>query len=351
MTKLKLKQVIDKLESLAPLSLQEEYDNAGLVTGNPDREIDKCLICLDVTPEVIDEAVRGNFLLIISHHPVIFKELKRISEEDPTGIIILRAIKSDIALYSMHTNLDNIQSGVNRILCEKIGLSDCRILRPLKGQLRKLVTFCPISHSEKVRTAIFRAGAGVIGNYDCCSYNVEGKGTFRANENANPFVGETNQLHFEEEVRVETILPAYLQNSVVEAMIAAHPYEEVAYDIYPLLNASPVHGAGMIGKLDGQMNEPEFLNHLKKVLNARSLRHSELTGRSISKVAVCGGSGGFLLEDAIQVNADVLVTADIKYHRFFDAHGHLLLVDAGHYETEQFTHYLPDPDNPAPTRH
>jgi len=334
---LKLKDVISSLESWAPLALQEAYDNSGLVTGDMDSEIDRCLVCLDVTPEVVEEAVQMDVPLIISHHPVIFKELKRISGKDLAGDVLIRAIRNGIALYSMHTNLDNISTGVNTILADKIGLVNQRILRPLKGQLVKLVTFCPVDYADRVREAIFDAGAGVIGNYDCCSYNIEGKGSFRANEKARPFVGEANQIHFEQEVRIETILPVYLEKAVTQAMISAHPYEEVAYDVYPLLNANPVSGAGMIGELPGDMAEGGFIRLIKKITGVPFVRHSGLLNKKICRVAVCGGSGSFLLEDAIRQKADVLVTSDIKYHQFFDPAGRILLIDAGHYETEQFT--------------
>lgn len=333
----RLKDLMQRLESRAPLALQEEYDNSGLVFGNPEREVESCLVCLDVTPEVVEEAAKMSVPLIISHHPVIFKGIRQVVSSDVTGEILIRAIRHDIALYSMHTNLDNISQGVNNILASKLGLSEQKILRPLSGKLIKLVTFCPTAHAEKVRAAIFDAGAGVIGNYDCCSYNIEGKGTFRANEEARPFVGEAHHIHFEEEVRIETILPGYLEKKVVRAMIAAHPYEEVAYDIYPLLNSQPTAGAGMMGALQHAMAEIDFLHHVKRILGISVLRHSRFTGKPVSRVAVCGGSGSFLIGDAMGQGADAFITSDIKYHQFQEPAGHMLLVDAGHYETEQFT--------------
>jgi dinuclear metal center YbgI/SA1388 family protein len=342
---MKVKELIKALDSLAPLSLQESYDNAGLAVGSPENEIDACLVCLDVTPEVLSEAKAGGIQMVISHHPVIFKDLKRITDNDPTGFLVMEAIRNNIMLCSMHTNLDNVNRGVNGALAERIGLRNLEILRPLSGQLRKLVTFCPSAHAEKVREAIFAAGAGIIGNYDCCSYNTAGQGSFRANDRANPFVGEANQLHFEEEVRIETVLPAYLEKEVIRAMISAHPYEEVAYDIYPLLNTHPGIGAGMKGDLPESMEEKEFIAHLKRVLKVPQVRHSDLTGKKISRVAICGGAGGFLLNDAISSKADAFITADLRYHQFFDARGKILMIDAGHFETEQFTtaliaHYL-----------
>jgi len=334
---MKIQELVKTLENMAPLALQEDYDNAGLVTGNHDQEVDRCLVCLDVSPEVIEEAVSLDIHLIISHHPVIFRGVKRLDENDLTGGMLIRAIKSGIALYSMHTNLDNVMNGVNGILADKIGLKDQKILRPIKGGLMKLVTFCPTAHAGKVREAIFSAGAGVIGNYDCCSYNIEGKGSFRANDQAKPFVGEAHKVHFEEELRIETILPAYLATAVTRAMIEAHPYEEVAYDLYPLANANPMTGAGRIGILENEMGEEDFLKFLKSVLHAACLRYSPITGKKIKKVALCGGAGSFLIPDAVREQADVFITGDLKYHQFFEPNGNFLLVDAGHFETEQFT--------------
>jgi dinuclear metal center YbgI/SA1388 family protein len=322
---------------MAPLSLQEGYDNSGLACGDPEKEIDRCLVCLDVTTEVVEEARSQSIPLIISHHPVIFSGIKKIVPGNMVEDIIIQSIRHDIALYSMHTNLDNIRKGVNDILCRKLGLENLKVLKPVKGQLNKLVVFCPVSHVEKVRAAIFEAGAGVIGNYDCCSFNIEGKGSFRANEKADPFVGKANEVHFEDEVRIETILPFYIQGKVLDAMIEAHPYEEVAYDIYPLLNQNPYAGAGMLGEFDTGMTELDFMDHLKKALSVAMVKHSPLTGKKIRKVAVCGGSGNFLLDDAIKSGADAFVTAEIKYHQYFSALNRILLIDAGHYETEQFT--------------
>jgi dinuclear metal center YbgI/SA1388 family protein len=330
-------KLMESLEKLAPLTLQENYDNAGLVVGNPDKDVEGCLVCLDVTPEVIMEAAELGVRLVISHHPVIFKELKKITENDLTGAIVTAAIRHDIALFSMHTNLDNVSRGVNLALADQIGLRQTSILRPMAGKLCKLVTFCPTSYAEKVREAIFRAGAGVIGNYDCCSFNLEGLGSFRAGDAAHPFAGEVNKIHFEPEVRIETILPASLEKEVVRAMIEAHPYEEVAYDLYPLLNVHTGTGAGMIGELNAAMTEIEFILHLKSVLQIPYVRHSDFSGRHILRVAVCGGAGGFLLHDALAARADTFVTADLKYHQFFDTRGKILLIDAGHFETEQFT--------------
>ncbi|MEE4176138.1 MAG: Nif3-like dinuclear metal center hexameric protein [Bacteroides sp.] len=334
---MKLRELLNVFERFAPGSLQESYDNSGLQLGSPEQEVHKGLICLDVTPAVVEEAVAEGCDLVLSHHPLLFKGLKKITGGHFTERVIIEAIKHDIAIVSMHTNLDNIDRGVNFMLGKKLGLQNLKILQPQKGLLRKLVTFCPHSHAEKVRSAIFKAGAGHIGDYDCCSYAVDGHGTFRAGKDAKPFVGKQDELHVEPEVRIETILPAYLESSVVAALLASHPYEEVAYDIYPLENVFERTGSGMIGELEIPLSENDFLEKLKRELKVPCLRHTAFNGKAIKKVAFCGGAGSFLMERARQAGADAFVTGDMKYHDFFEASDRLLLVDAGHYETEQFT--------------
>jgi len=333
---MKIKEILLALEKLAPVSLQEEYDNAGLTIGQPDGETQGCLVCIDVNESVIDEAVRKNCSLIISHHPVIFKGLKRLTGQTMTERTVAKAIRENIAICSMHTNLDNVFEGVNRILCQQLGLVNLSILRKTSGLLKKLVTFCPVDYAGKVREALFSAGAGHIGNYDQCSFNAEGMGSFRAGVNANPFVGEVGEIHFEKEVRIETIFPAYKQRSIIGALFGSHPYEEVAYDIYPLENEFDQAGAGMVGELEQKMTEVEFLQKIKDVLKVPCIRHSPLLGKMVGTIAVCGGSGSFLLPDAIHQNADFFVSADIRYHQFFDADGKIVIVDTGHYESEQF---------------
>lgn len=335
-----IKELLECFEQVAPDALQESYDNSGLQLGSPAKEVTRGLICLDVTPSVVSEAISKGCDLIISHHPLIFKGLKKITGAHFTEKVIIEAIKHDIAIVSLHTNLDNVEQGVNSRLGQALGLINLKILQPQKGQLRKLVTFCPQSHAEQVRNAIFEAGAGHIGKYDCCSFNLEGKGTFRAGKDANPFVGKKEELHVEQEVRIETILPAFLERKVLNAMIHSHPYEEVAYDIYPLENIYEKTGSGMVGELDIPLSENDFLEMLKKKLKIPCLRHTAFTGQAIKKVAFCGGSGGFLLSDALRAGAQAFVTGDLKYHQFFEAEGKILIADAGHYETEQFTKEL-----------
>ena len=334
---MKISQIIQALEILAPPALQEEYDNSGLAVGNTEIDAENCLVCLDVTEQVLDEAVSTNSRLVISHHPLIFRSLKSITGKSLTEKLLIKAIQNNITIYSLHTNLDNVSNGVNGILCRKLGLKNLRVLKSSSGQLRKLVTFCPADHAEKVRNALFDAGAGNIGNYDSCSFSSEGYGSFRANEDANPFVGKIGQVHFEKEARIEVIYPFYLEHGIINAMRKVHPYEEVAYDIYPLANDSVLTGAGMIGVTEQDYNEHDFLQLIKKILMTGSLRHSRSLMKQIRKVAVCGGSGSFLLEEAISQGADVFITADLKYHSFFEAEGKILLIDAGHFETEQFS--------------
>jgi dinuclear metal center YbgI/SA1388 family protein len=334
---MKIKEILASLEELAPLSFQEDYDNAGLAVGHEENETRACLICLDVTEAIIDEALANKCNLVISHHPVIFRGLKRLTGRTMPERIVAKAIKEDIALCSMHTNLDNVYEGVNRRICEMIGMKGLSILKKNNGKLKKLVTFCPSGYAGKVREALFSAGAGKNGNYDQCSFNTDGSGTFRAGEAANPFVGDIGEMHFENETRIETIFPSHMQNSVLEALFASHPYEEVAYDIYTLDNESGNAGAGMIGKLEYQMAENEFLAKLKDVFKVPCIRHSALKGKPVETVAVCGGSGSFLIPDAIRSRADFYITADIKYHQFFDAEGKIVIADVGHFESEQYT--------------
>ncbi|MCK4570188.1 MAG: Nif3-like dinuclear metal center hexameric protein [Bacteroidales bacterium] len=337
---MKIKELTSYLETLAPIGLQESYDNSGLLIGNPGSGIKNALICLDLTMEVLDEAIRDEFDLIISHHPLIFSGMKSLTGRNETERIVIKAIKNDIAVYAIHTNLDNIHTGVNAMLCEKLGIKEPVILQPLVGKLNKLVTFCPHEHAGKIREALFSAGAGHIGNYDNCSYNLEGYGTFRAGKGSNPFVGEKSKLHTENETRIEVIFPDHILGSLLSALKEKHPYEEVAYDIYPLKNEYLQAGAGMIGTLEKPMAEQSFMEMLKKTLGTGVIRHSAFISRNISKVAVCGGSGSFLIGNALAFEADIFITGDVKYHQFFEAEGKMIIADAGHFETEQFTKEL-----------
>ncbi len=335
-----IKDLTFELEKIAPLSLQEDYDNSGLLIGNNKSEINQVLICLDVTPEVIEEAINTKSDLIIAHHPIIFRGLKRINGNSIVEEVVYKAIKNDIAIYAIHTNLDNVSEGVNSMLASKLGIQNPRILSPSAGKLNKIVTFCPLEHADKVREAMFNAGAGHIGNYDSCSFNTIGEGSFKALENTKPFVGEKDKLHFEKEIRVETIVPDFKVSAVIKSLISAHPYEEVAYDIYPLNNIPTNTGAGMIGNLEQPMDISEYLIQVKNVLGIKCLKHNKLIDKKVEKVAICGGSGSFLINTAAKQKADLFISGDIKYHEFFEHQGIMTIADAGHYETEQFTKEL-----------
>jgi dinuclear metal center YbgI/SA1388 family protein len=334
---MKIKDIISVIEELAPVSFQESYDNTGMQIGNNDKEINSVLLTLDVTEDTINEAIANKNDLIISHHPLIFSGIKKLSGRNSTERIVIKAIKNDIAIYSCHTNIDSAWNGVNVKLAEILGLHNVKILKPISGNLKKLITFVPTEHAEKLRTSLFEAGAGNIGNYDSCSYNTEGKGTYRANENANPFIGAINEYHTENEIRIETIFPSYLKSKVISALLSNHPYEEVAYDIYSLDNSYKKQGIGAIGTLEKEMNEEDFLKSIKNILNCKQIKHSALTEKKIKKVAVCGGSGSFLISDALSSGADAFITADLKYHQFQEPDNKMLLIDAGHFETEYHT--------------
>jgi len=337
---MKIKDITTFLEEYAPLSLQEPYDNSGLLIGTESQTISKALITLDVTDAVMDEAITEKCNLIIAHHPLIFKDIKSLTGKNYVEKLIVKAIKNDISIYAIHTNLDNVWKGVNGMLAEKLGLTNTKILSVNDKGLKKLVTFCPVEHANKVRKAMFDAGAGYIGNYDNCSYNITGEGTFRGMEGTEPFVGKKGALHFEKEIRIETIVPDYKTGKVIQAMLAAHPYEEVAYDIYSLDNSDARIGAGMIGELQKETDPVTFLKHIKSILNSKIIKHSPPVDRKIKRIAICGGSGSFLIHRAFSAGADIFITGDVKYHDFFEYNGQMIIADAGHYETEQFTKEL-----------
>ena len=333
---MQIKQISQYLESMAPLSLQESYDNSGLLIGQADREIHKALIGIDVTHELMDEALLNGCDLIITHHPLIFKGIKHLNGGNLVEDLVIKAIKNNLALYAIHTNLDNVATGINGHLAKVIGLQNSKILSPKTGILRKLVVFCPKSHTEKVRKAMLDAGAGHIGNYSHCSFGTSGTGSFMALKGTNPYIGELGKIHYENEDRLETIIPNYLSQAVIQAMLQVHPYEEVAYDLYPVENNYALTGSGMIGELEEDEEINSFLIRIKHTLQATAIRHGTLIDRPVRKVAVCGGSGSFLMDKAAQQGADVFISADFKYHDFFRFQGKMTLVDAGHYETEQF---------------
>ncbi|WP_127131106.1 Nif3-like dinuclear metal center hexameric protein [Pseudoflavitalea rhizosphaerae] len=332
-----IQQVISYLEGIAPPALQESYDNAGLLTGQAGWQCTGVLCTLDATEDVMLEAIDKRCNLVVAHHPIIFGGLKKINGKNYVEKTVITAIKNDIAIYAIHTNLDHVICGVNGRMADRLDLINRRILSPKEGTLKKLFTFVPHAHAEKVRDALFHAGAGEIGKYSECSFGVEGTGTFRAGEGANPFVGEQGKRHQERETKLEVIFPAWLQSAVVQALIKSHPYEEVAYDVVSLANAHPGQGAGLIGELAAPKTEPEFLGFLKERFDLHVIRHTPFTGKPVRKVALCGGAGSFLVFKALGAGADIYITGDMKYHEFFDANGRMIIADIGHFESEQFT--------------
>jgi dinuclear metal center YbgI/SA1388 family protein len=335
-----ISQIIEYLEEIAPLCYQENYDNAGLIIGDSSTVFRKGLICLDVTPAVLNEAIETGCNLIVSHHPLIFNPLKRITGNSLCENTIIQAIKHDIVIYAAHTNLDNIVSGVNRRFAENLHLTNIRILNPSFNNLFKLVTYIPDGYVDQVRDSLFEAGAGHIGNYSHCSYNSKGFGTFKANEQANPFTGNKNEIHHENEVRTEVIFPIHLRKQIIDALINVHPYEEPAFDVLPLSNANPNIGSGMTGKLERAMDEMEFLQFLKNKMQLPSIKYGKIKNKPIQTVALCGGSGSFLIREAIRQKADVFISSEFKHNHFIEAEGKILLADIGHYESEVQTKQL-----------
>lgn len=332
-----IKDIIHHLETIAPPALQENYDNSGLLVGDINTPLTKVLVSLDCTEALVQEAIDRGCNLVVAHHPIIFGGLKRLTGNSYIERTVIKAIQNNIALYAIHTNLDNVlENGVNQKIAQKLGLENCKILSPKSETVYKLVTFCPTQYAESVQETIFAAGAGVIGKYDQCSYTTEGTGTFRGGEGANPFVGKVGERHSEQETRIETVFPAWLQRQVIAALITAHPYEEVAYDVYPLKNKNPQVGAGIIGNLPTSLAAKDFLNLIKNAFNVPVIKYTAFE-KEIKTVAVCGGSGSFLLGDAIAQKADAFITADFKYHQFFDAEDRLMIADIGHYESEYYT--------------
>ncbi len=332
-----IRNIIEALENMAPPALQESYDNAGLIAGSPEWNCTGIICSLDATEEVILEAKNKGCNLVVAHHPIIFCGLKKITGNNYVEKTLITAIKNDIAIYAIHTNLDNVFNGVSNKMADKLGLLNRRILSTKKGQLMKLFTFVPSTQAEKVRSAIFEAGAGHIGNYSECSFNAEGFGTFKGDENTNPFAGEPGKRHEEKETKLEIIFPSYLQKKVVNALIKSHPYEEAAYDIIALENEFQLTGSGLIGELPQALSEIDFLNLLKSAFNLKLIRHSPLLNTEVKTIALCGGAGSFLIRNAIAANADFFVSGDIKYHNFFDANNRIVIADIGHWESEQFT--------------
>ncbi len=330
----RIEDIVRYLEQIAPLAYQEGYDNAGLVVGELATPVTGILICLDITESVIEEAKVKNCNLIIAHHPIIFRPISKLTSENYVGRCITHAIKQDIALYGLHTNLDNLAHGVNEQIAKTLCLDDLTVLLPKTGTLRQLTTFVPYSSVDSVLQALHAAGAGHMGDYTHCSFVAKGTGSFRPTSTAYPYIGTVDKPEKVEEGRIEVIFPAHLETPVLQALRATHPYEEVAYYVHKLSNTDPKVGAGMIGELPSALHSQEFLAYLKAKMQLAYIRHTTPIGRPVKRVAVCGGSGSFLIEHAILKHADVLVTSDVKYHDFFKADGQMIIADIGHYESE-----------------
>jgi len=332
-----LQELTQFLDTKIPKSLQESYDNVGLLVGDPAMEISGVLISLDVTEDVVREAIEKGCNLIVAHHPLIFKPLKKITNQGYVERTVYLVIQKGVAVYVAHTNLDHVDFGVNARFAAKLGLSDVKILVPKSAILRKLVVFVPENETDALIRELSDAGAGGIGNYSECSFRVLGTGTFKPNEKANPTIGQHGNFESVKENRVEMIFPSFLESKILNAMRLSHPYEEVAYYVQSVENEWQEVGAGAIGVLDDPLDELDFLQLLKEKMKTGGIRHTAFTGKKIQKIALCGGSGSFLLKNAIQASADAFVTADVKYHDFFDADGKIMYVDIGHFESEQFT--------------
>lgn len=332
-----IKEITDHIEAIAPLPYAEDFDNVGLLVGDAGASCTGVLVTLDTLEEVVDEAIAKACNLIVSFHPIIFSGLKKITGKSYVERVVLKAIKHDIAIYAIHTALDNSFNGVNARICDVLGLQNKAVLIPQKGSIKKLTTFVPAAHADKLREALFQAGAGNIGNYSHCSFNLEGHGTFKGEEGAEPVYGKKGEVHTEKETRIGVTYGRHAEADILKSLFEAHPYEEVAYEIHTLENTNQHIGIGMTGTLETPMDETEFLKHVKSVFRTGCVRHSALRGEPVKKVAVLGGSGAFGIGNAIGVKADAYVTGDLKYHDFYKAEGKILLADPGHFETEQYT--------------
>lgn len=336
----KIQDVINYLEQVAPASYQESYDNATLITGSRNDGLKGIVCALDCTEEVVDEAIELGANMIVAHHPIVFKGLKSLTGKNYVERTIIKAIKNDIAIYAIHTNLDNVHYGVNKRICDKLQLQNTKILQPKKQLLSKLVFFVPEESKETVLQSAYSVGAGKIGEYSNCSFQVNGKGTFTPSDQANPTIGSKGTPEEVLETRVEVLVSNHLLPKVINEIKKNHPYEEVSYYVQALENENQNVGAGMYGTLENSMDSEDFLDYLKEQMNLKVVKHTQKINRKIKTVAVCGGAGIFLLGDAKRVNADVFVTSDVKYHEFFDAENSLILCDIGHYESEIFTKEL-----------
>ena len=337
---MKIKEITDYLEGFAPLHYQETYDNCGLIVGDSQKNISGALITLDCTEKVVDEAISNNCNLIIAHHPIIFGSIKKINGKNYVERVVIKAIKNDIAIYAIHTNLDNVHGGVNSKIAEKLGLKNCKILRPKSKFIKQLVVYCPDTHAELLKNSLFESGAGEFNRYDNCSFSVSGEGTFRPKDGSNPFIGVSGTTESVSEKRLEFFYNLADEKNILDCMFNNHPYEQVAYQTYSLDNISSEIGSGMIGFIEKEVDSKEFLVKVKQIMKTDCIKHTSLVRKKIRKVAICGGSGSFLLNDAIARNADIFISSDFKYHEFFDADKNIIIADIGHFESEQYTKEL-----------
>ena len=340
---MKIKQILTILEEMAPLAYAEDFDNVGLLVGNHDNEATGVLVCHDALENVIDEAIAKNCNLVVCFHPILFSGLKKITGKNYVERAVIKAIKNDISIYAVHTALDNHKDGVNKIFCDALGLKNTKVLVPKQNFIQKLITFTTPENADKVRNALFEVGAGTIGNYDNCSFNSNGFSTYQGNENSNPVIGTKGELTQTDEIKIEVTFEKHLQSKILKALFSNHVYEEVAYEIYELQNQHQNIGLGMIGSLETPMSESEFLNFVKDKMQCGGIRHSAFLNKNISNVAVLGGSGSYAIKNAIQAGADVFLTADLKYHNFYESENQILLADIGHFESERYTkNYIVD---------
>jgi dinuclear metal center YbgI/SA1388 family protein len=335
-----VKNITDYIEKIAPLAYAEDFDNVGLLVGKYDKKITGVLITLDTLEKTLDEAIEKNCNLIVSFHPIIFNGIKKLNGNNYVERVVIKAIKNDIAIYAIHTALDNSSKGVSAKMCDKLGLINTKVLLPQKGFIKKLTTYVPHKNAKELRNSLFEAGAGNIGNYERCSFNIEGTGTYQGNENSSPTLGKKGSMHAEPEIFISVIFEKHLENKILKALFLNHPYEEVAYDIVTLDNKHQDIGMGMIGKLPNEVDVESFLSYIKDKFNLKTIRYSDLTVKKIKKVAVLGGSGSFAIQKAIYSGADIYITSDLKYHDFYSADNKIILADIGHYESEQFTKNL-----------
>tara|TARA_B100000925_G_scaffold208812_1_gene159057 strand:- start:7126 stop:8217 length:1092 start_codon:yes stop_codon:yes gene_type:complete len=333
---MRIGQIIEALEQWAPPELQESYDNSGLIVGNTNWESTGVLVALDCLESVVDEAIAKSVNLIVAHHPIVFAGLKRFNGRSYIERVVMKAIKHDVAIYAIHTNLDNILWGVNAKVMEVLDIKDHAILSPMKDALKKFEVYVPIEHVEALEQAIFEAGGGKVRSYDECSFRTDGTGSFKGTAGTQPFIGEEGKREFVEEAKLEFIVPIYAASAVESAARAVHPYEEMAYQWLSVGNAATHFGAGAVGDLPKKLGFEEFLKKVKTVFDT-TIRYTSPVDGVVKKVAVCGGAGSFLLGAAMASGADVFITADFKYHQFFDADGKISILDVGHFESEQFT--------------